>query len=395
MAKELLNLIEQLDQSRANTRDAFNQKDDGVSLNRAAAKLRENKVDHMNRLTEAQNLITAVNKGRKPFYYLKEAMTTSDFPILFGEIIDRQLLAGYVEFPTSYSKFCKIGTVPDFRLVDRYTMDGGEGVLDIVGEKENYPQASLTEGQYQYSVKKYGRKFDFSFEAMINDDLGAFDSAPNRLARAARRTEEKFATNLFVGTTGPDTTFFAAGNNNVVTSNPVLSIAALQTAMSILAAQVDEDGEPIVVLSSVLAVPPALEIVAKNILNAIHIEVLATGGGDSNQGLRAVNWMKNSVELVVLPYHPIIASSSGGDISWYLFANPSDSRPAMEVGFLRGYAEPQVFMKSSNQVAVGGGLTDAMGGDFETDDIEYKVRHILGGTLMDPKAAVASSGAGS
>jgi hypothetical protein len=36
-----------------------------------------------------------------------------------------------------------------------------------------------------------------------------------------------------------------------------------------------------------------------------------------------------------------------------------------------------------------------MDGDFDTDTVEYKVRHVMGGTLMDPKAAVASNGSGS
>ncbi len=392
MAGEFLKLIEELDAKKVNIQNAF--KGDGKNV-RKITESRKDTVAYINKLTEAKGFLNDIEKGRRPFSDLKEAMTTSDFPLLFGDILDRQLLAGYKEFPTSYTKFVKIGTVPDFRSVNRFTMDGGEGVLEVVEEKSEYPAVALTEGRYQYSVLKYGRRFNFSFESMVNDDLDAFASAPARLGRAARRTEEKFATNLFVGANGPDTVFFSAGNNNVVTSNPTLSIAALQTAMQILSAQVDEDGEPIVVMSSVLAVPPALEITALNILNAIHIEILATGGGDSNQGLRAMNWMKNRVELVVLPYHPIIASSSNGDTSWYMFANPSDSRPAMEVGFLRGFTEPQVFMKSSNQVQVGGGLTDPLQGDFDSDDVEYKVRHILGGVLLDPKAAVASDGSGS
>jgi hypothetical protein len=41
-------------------------------------------------------------------------------------------------------------------------------------------------------------------------------------------------------------------------------------------------------------------------------------------------------------------------------------------------------------VRVGGGGVNPTDGDFDTDTAEYKVRHVLGGTLMDPKAAVAS-----
>ena len=393
MAKEFLDVLDDIKESNNSIQKAFN-KSDGKGVRKLTAAYR-NTPEYINKLTEAVDFVTEVARGKRPMSHLKEAMTTSDFPYLFGDILDRQLLAGYKEYPTNYQQFARIGTVPDFRTVNRFAVDGGEGTLDEVEEKENYKYGSLSESRYQYAVKKYGRKFDFSFEAMINDDLDAFSSMPERLGKSARRTEEKFATNLFVGTSGPDGTFFASGNSNIVTSNPTLSVAALQTAMQILAAQVDEDGEPIVVTAVTLAVPPALEITALNILNAIHIEALTSGGGTSAQTIRANNWMKNRVKLVVLPYHPIIATSANGDTSWYLFANPKESRPALEVGFLKGYTEPQVFMKASNTVSIGGGSVNPFDGDFDSDDIEYKVRHIIGGVLLDPKAAVASNGSGS
>jgi hypothetical protein len=65
----------------------------------------------------------------------------------------------------------------------------------------------------------------------------------------------------------------------------------------------------------------------------------------------------------------------------------------MEVGFLRGHDTPELFMKSPNSIRVGGGVVGAEDGSFETDGVDYKVRHVVGGTLMEPKAAYASKGA--
>jgi hypothetical protein len=56
---------------------------------------------------------------------------------------------------------------------------------------------------------------------------------------------------------------------------------------------------------------------------------------------------------------------------------------------------PEVFIKEGNQRRVGAGTPDAMDGDFDTDSIEYKVRHVLGGTRLEPKSTVASNGSGS
>lgn len=354
---------------------------------------------YMAKLAEAASFVAEVKRGRRPLHHLAEAMTTSDFPNLFGDILDRQLLAGYREFPTSYRDWVHVSTVRDFRTVNRLTIDGGEGRLQKVGvipEETEYPYDKLTDGKYQYSVAKYGKKFRFSWEAFINDDLEALNGTPDRQGRSARRTEEYFATDLLFDANGPDATFFSSGHANIVTSNPVLSIAALQTAFSILAAQTDTDGEPIMVDMATLVIPPALQVPAQNILNATEIWATSAGlGGVTGAELHAVNWMKSKLKLSIAPYIPTIASSANGNTSWMLVADPSTGRPAAEVGFLRGHEEPEMFQKSANATRVGGGPADPMDGDFDTDSIEYKVRHVIGGVLMDPKSAVASNGSGS
>jgi len=47
-----------------------------------------------------------------------------------------------------------------------------------------------------YKVEKFGRKFKFSWEAFVNDDLSALTTIPSRLGIAAKRTTEKLATSL-------------------------------------------------------------------------------------------------------------------------------------------------------------------------------------------------------
>lgn len=345
-------------------------------------------------LAEAAKLVADVVKGRRPARVLQEAMTTSDFPYLFGDILDRQLLAAYQEAPAAWSNFAKRGSVRDFRTVKRYGVYGADQVLSSVAEKGEYPYGKINENiPFSYAVKKYGRKIPFSFESIVNDDLDALTDAPVRLGRAARRSEQKFVTELYVGASGPHASFYTVGNKNIVTSNPRLSITGLQTAMAILASVVDEQGEPIYIDAVELVVPPALEVTAMNILDAVQIEIDPNpSAGTETQRITTINWMRNRVRLTVDPYIPVVASSANGSTSWFLFANPSNGRPALELGFLRGYEEPQVFMKASNATQIGGGGDDF---DFDTDSREYKVRHIFGGTQMDPKMTVASNGSGS
>ena len=355
-----------------------------------------NTAQYKQSLLEAARLYEGVLTGRIRSDRLQEAMTTSDFPYLFGDIIDRQMLASYQHMPVMWQSIAKRGRVRDFRTVDRFAVNGGEAVLSEVKEAAEYPAASVSDARYQYQVKKYGKRLPYTWESFVNDDLDALRDMPQRLANSARFSEERFVTDLFAGTTGPDGTFFAGGNNNVVTANPALSVGGLTTAFNVLAAQVDSDGNPIYTGNVVLMVPPALEITAMNIINATEI-LAADGGGDgtgSNQ-LRVSNWLTNRVKVAVNPWLPIVSNASHGNTSWYLFADPNVGRPAMEVGFLSGHEAPELFMKSPNATRVGGGPVDPMDGDFDTDSIDVKVRHVFGGVLLDPKSAVASSGVGS
>jgi hypothetical protein len=345
------------------------------------------------KVLEATRLYNRARTGsRRDLADFSEAMTTSDFPLLMGDVLDRALVAKYDRWPTVWTSVAKRGTVRDFRTVKRFRLDGGGAVLEKVAQRSEYPEAGLSENYYSYSVAKYGKRLSIDWEMLINDDLDAFRDLPSTLAEAARQTEEKFVTDLYVNSTGPDGTFFAAGNANIVTRNPVLSVSGLQTAFTVLNSHTDTDGNPIYINGAVLMIPPALEVTAQNILNATQL-LAATGGGsgDSNDQLQVANWMRNRLTLQVNPWLPLVDTTSGST-AWYLFANPGNGRPAMEVGFLRGNESPSLYVKAPDSMRIGGGLAPVEDGDFDTDGIQYKVRHVLGGTLMDPYMAAASDG---
>ena len=353
---------------------------------------------YLRQLAEAAQFVARVYQGTAPVYRFQEAMTTSDFPLLFGDIIDRQLLANYQEGAYSWSQYAKRGTVRDFRQVKRFYIDGASSTLAIVGEKEEYPESKINDGKYQYAVQKYGRRIPFSWESMVNDDLDALKDIPERFGRASRRTEEKFVTALFAN----NGTFFSTAHKNVVSqalyaelagTNPPLTASGLQDAMIVLARQTDTEGEPINMEALTLVVPPSLDIQAQNIMHAAQIW-LNDRGGTTNERLIVQNWLQGRVTIAVNTNLPLV-DGSHGTTGWYLFASPSAGRPAMEVGFLRGHETPETFMKEPNARRIGGGAGNPMDGDFDTDSIHYKIRHVIGGTMMEPRAAVYSNGSGS
>lgn len=320
-----------------------------------------------------------------------ESMTTSDFPYLTGDVLDRMLLARYREFPSPWRQFVKTTTLRDFRTVDRYAADGLEAPWNDVPEQAEIEYGAMSETRYYYAPAKYAKGAKLSWEQIMNDDLGAFSEIPDRLARGGARTLNKFVTGLYVDSTGPHASLYDAAFNNVITGNPVLSVTALGTGFGILGGQTDSGGDPIYVEEAVLVVPPALRVAAQNIMNQITVDITAN---ETNRTVQVNNWIVGNLQMVVDPYIPIVASSSNGSTSWFLFANPALGRPALEVGFLRGFAEPVLYQKLANTARVGGGI-DQMAGDFGTMSQEYKGVMAFGGTRLDPKSTVASEGDGS
>lgn len=389
---EFMEVIETIRAEEASVKELFD--GEGTPAKTAKSRLahKVGDIEYARRLAEAAEFVGEVLQGRRPTHHLREALSTADFPTLFADILDRQLLAGYRETPTTYASWCKTKTVPDFRNVKRFYTDGGDGTLDAVGEYGEYPEVQRTEGVYQYAVAKYGNAFQISWETLINDDLDALKDQPARFGRAARRSEEKFATGLICDSTGPDSTFFSVGNANLQGAASALSIDTLQSGVDLFTAQTDTEGEPIMNGPSILMVPPALEVTANNILNALQIE-LNDDGGTTNKKLIARNWMSGKLRILVNYYLPIV-NTTNGNTAWYLFAEPNEGRGAVEFGKLRGHEEPEVFMKAPDAQRVGGG-SNAMDGDFYHDAILYKVRHVFGGVVLDPKYAVASTGAAS
>lgn len=364
-------------------------------------------------VTAAVQLVADVKTGRVPYYLLEEAlaprtpavaaliarnypgvvvvretMTRSDFPLLMGDVIDRTMLARWNAFPQAWRSFVGVGTRRDFRIGRAIAVDGLEGAYTEQAEEEELEYGALSETGYSYAVKKYAKGAKVSWEAILNDNLQAFDTIPDRLGRGAARTVARYVTGLYVGASGPNTTFFSSGNGNLLASNPVLSVTALQTAYGVLRSRVDADGEPIAIESAVLVVPPALEVTARNILSATQIWPVSTAGGPLLE-----NWIVNNLTLVVDPYISIVATSNQ-NTSWFLFPDPNVARHAIEISFLAGYEQPVLYQKLGNTARVGGGL-DQTAGDFATMAQEYKGVIAFGGSLLDPKSAVASNGSGS
>jgi hypothetical protein len=64
------------------------------------------------------------------------------------------------------------------------------------------------------------------------------------------------------------------------------------------------------------------------------------------------------------------------------------------MNFLRGHEAPEVVQRMSNKMSMGGAAVSQMDGDFDSDSMAWRIRHVLGGTQVDSRLTYASNGQG-
>lgn len=341
------------------------------------------------------------NRDRMPAhrheFMLREAITTSNFPQLFGFTLEREILARYRVVTADWRAYCAVGTLPNFNSGEMHKVQGNDVLLPRVAEKGEYLVSPVSQARYLRQVFKRGRQFDISWEALINDALNAFSDIPERFAEAVTYTRAYNVTDLFVAAAGPDGALFGAPIADVdgqnVTNQGVLplTIANLEATMELMAAQTDVNGRPLGIRGRHLVVPPSLEFAARAILTSALKQWTEVGAGAGIPVPTANVVSQVGIQLHVDPLIRIIDVSGTSDTTWYLFADPSSGK-AMQMDFLRGHEDPEIVMRNSDKVAVGGGPVSAFDGDFATDNIFYRVRDVHGGIQLDPRYAYAQVG---
>lgn len=355
---------------------------------------------------EAATLMGRAFAGnRRAILDLEEALSSDDFRSAAFEVLDREMMERYQDLPATWDQYTRRTTVRDFKKKKLVDLMGGRAALDKVPELTEYPARSLAKGLYEIFVEKFGGRFHISWEAIVNDELGELSDLPESLAIGARDTESRTAAGLLTDGNGPNGSFFNAtawgrtwdedteawtgGSSNLITGNPALTTDSLTAALNDISQRRDPEDRPIVVQAFVLVVPPALEFTARKILDATEIRI-TTGGEQVIMG----NWLNGKVKLVVEPWLSVLDDGANAATTWYLLPDPKSSRPALYTAFLRGNEAPDLRVKADAGQRVGGGQVAPEEGSFDVDDIQYRVRHVVGATGTDMIATAVSTGAG-
>lgn len=361
---------------------------------------------------------------------LRETMSYSDYSALTVDILDRLLYKYYTAAPLTTMPLVKKKDLRDFRLVARYEMDnavrpftrvpaasGSDTTLVPHGAGEPPTERSMQQAAREvtgstqrvtYQPQLYQGMMSVNWRALVNDDLGIFQDATERLAISGRRTISEFITLLYMASGGFNTTLVNSTFGNAITvangassNNPALSFQGMIDAITILQKQKDLDGQPITFDGDLFLVfGPALYTTAMSMAKAIQADISVGGGTTNAQGfpsqrLRTDNWVMRGVIPIQDKWIPIVCTTAGvQDTAWGLVYDPnSQARPMLELGMLTGYDTPQIYQKIPNTMRVGGGV-DPMLGDFYTMNQDFKGILVMGGTQIDGRSSAWSTGQG-
>ncbi len=363
------------------TGEAFGLTDAGTLLGSGPATRRNYSPARLAAIGEATTLWGRTwNGDDRAALLVKEALSTSDlFRSVTGDVLDRELLSRYNEVPAQWSQWARRTTVRNFKPKKLVDLLGGRTALDLVPELTEYPESDHDSKEYEISVDKFGRRFGYSWEASVNDDLDELKTIPESFSQAARITEDKVANGLLVTAAGaPNPDFFKAANGNAPVGQ-VLNQENLTAAYTTVSLRTDSDGELVVPDQLILQVGPALEIQARSILNATEIRV--TSG---NRTSLEPNPIRGLFTLVV--------NKRLKGTAWFVQPAPNAGRPAFVVAFLVGHETPDLRVQNLTGNRVGGGNVDPSEGSFNEDAVYYRVRHVVGGATVDPIHTFASTG---
>ena len=286
--------------------------------------------------------------------------STSDFPLLLGSTVNRSLRAAYEVAPQTWRPLGRQTTVPDFRAVTRAAL-GDIAALEKIKEHGEYQYGTLEEDGAPIKVAKFGKIIAITWEAIVNDDLGAFTRVPQALGNAAAQTESDVVWSLLLGNPNytDSTPIFHADHGNLAASGGAINTTTLAAARASMRKQKTKGGAFLNLAPEFLVVGPDKELEAYQFTSSNYVPAKNADINDS----------RNAALTVIVD-----ARITGNQ--WYLYASPGVV-DTFEYAYLEG--EKGVFTETRE--------------GFEVDGMEIKARLVFGAGWIDYRAGYKNPGA--
>ena len=320
---------------------------------------------------------------------LRETMVTGDFTYALLEYVKRDFLGAYQQQTFAFEPLVFNDILPNYLPASRYLKQAGLDDLEYVGEKgQARPGYVYDATKRQWQVYPWKKQFDFSHQALVNDDIGYFSDQIELMARSARRTLEKFVSRMYTNAVSIGVLTTAGA---LYSTTGRLTTARISEARMAFNQRLDLRGERILSPLRYIVYHTGLADTVAQIQASMLVPELATN---------AANVIRGTFTAIEDPY----ITGTAPNLPWFAFAAPAQIK-TLVLARMKGWTGPKIVRKRSDIEAVTsiggpGAPVDPLLGDFETGNIVLMVWDVWGtyvggagyGNLVDHRGAYYSSG---
>jgi hypothetical protein len=298
---------------------------------------------------------------------IEAGFSTVDIGGILSNVANKFLLDGFFSVERTWRNVCAVRNVSDFKTVTSYRLVGKDQ-YELVAPGGEIKHGTLGNETYSNKADTYGLMLSIDRRDVINDDLGAITTVPQKLGRGSGLKINDVFWTTFLN----NAAFFAAGNNNYLAgAATALGIDGLTAGEVAFLDQVDGDGKPVGVMPAILLVPTALSAIGSQLFKSLELRDTT-----ANAKVPVANPHQGKFRVEVSRYLGNAKYPGFSAKAWYLLAEPTDL-PVIEVAFLSGQEAPTI---------------ETAEADFNVLGVQMRGYHDFGVALQDPRGGVKAKG---
>lgn len=307
------------------------------------------------RLLELAALRAGVSpRERDPINILRAAHTSSDFPLILEAASNRILQDRYAATQPTYQAIARRRDLRDFKATKLLRIGDFPTLLPYQEDGE-IKSGTINEGRETVTLASFGRRVNLTRQAIVNDDLGAFDDVFGSIGRMVSRFESAtfYTMKALNSGNGPkladNINLFNSAHGNLAASGAAPGIATLGAARAAIRKQTDLDGNVLNLTPRILLVGADVETVAQQLVSDTQPVVVGE-----------VNPFSGRLQVVAE------AALTGN--AWELYADPADC-PVFSYGYLADAPGPRVLTQEQFDVD---GMAFRVTMDFYTGATDFR-----------------------
>ncbi|MEK4428460.1 prohead protease/major capsid protein fusion protein [Paenibacillus sp. FSL M7-0802] len=297
---------------------------------------------------------------------LKRALSPdSTFQGIISNAANKTLAQAYAEAPTTFQYWTGRGSNSDFKAAEHYRLSEA-GSLELTAQNAPIPyDGPMKDEKVTKAVLTYSKRWGFTRQAFINDDLDMLSKVPQAYVIAAKRginalVYKMLASNPLIW---DGKALFGVDHKNLGTGADI-STTSMTEARTAMRTQKGPRGEGTLNLApQFLLVPAALETSANQF---VHSDADPSG---KHSGV--TNVFRNSLDIIVDAELDQYSAAA-----WYAAASPNIA-DTIEVTYLRGQEEPTL-------------ETDV---PFDRLGLDFRIYFDYGVTVLDSRGMFKNPGA--